>query len=182
MRKESLTLSSSLRMSASPIHHHPAWTTTYIANDTRTLSISTDPLRSNLPFLSPHLCLASLSAPSDCFVLVFPAMDPGYSHAYPSSHRRSQSKIAIPARPSSRHLSFSSLSSLQEPLLILVVSNIASAYATLGVDTWGLKNGLDPVVVVCGSFVLGAGWGWARGRARWDLAEKTVSRLLHGCS
>jgi hypothetical protein len=105
-------------------------------------------------------------------------MDPGYSHAYPSSHRRSQSKIAIPSRPSSRPLSLSSLSSLQEPLLILVASNLASAYATLGVDKWGLKNGLDPVVLVCGSFALGAGWGWARGRARWDLVGKMVGFLF----
>lgn len=103
-----------------------------------------------------------------------PPMDP-YSHAYPSSHRRSTSKIISPPSESKRRFAF--LPTLQEPLLVLVASNLASAYAVLGVDRWGHRPGIDPFVLVPTSFLVGASWGWLRGKGRWDLVGKMVGIL-----
>ena len=101
-------------------------------------------------------------------------MDASYSHAYPSSHRRSTSKISIPRRKSSV---FSRESLQSEPFVLLLASNLLAAYATVAVDAWALKRAVSPVVLLAGGLSVGAVWGGVRGRGRFDLVGNMVSPI-----
>lgn len=95
-------------------------------------------------------------------------MDP-YSHAYPSSHRRSTSKIGIPKKPRS------ALESVQsEPFVLLVASAVVSSCALIAVDAWALKRGMHAVVLTAASMLCGAAWGAARGHLRLELLPTAV--------
>ncbi|KAL7411387.1 cation efflux family-domain-containing protein [Mrakia frigida] len=102
-------------------------------------------------------------------------MDPSYSHAYPSSHRRSTSKISLPRR---RSFIFTKEAIKSEPFLLLVASNVIAAYSTIAADAWSLKRGVSPVVLIAGGLSMGAIWGAVRGRGRFDLVGDLWPTLL----